>query len=639
VDPGLFDFGPDADRSETAPVAALPPWMRKSAPAPAASAEVPAPAPAPAVESAAAPALPRARRHARVDELEDQSLAAMLSEAEGLAGALAERPPFDPPADVEPRPRTESGSEAPEGLLEEDLLDDAAFDDAAFDDAAFDDADLLDDLDISAVIAAEAELPPAPLPMIRSVTVPIHRSRPATAAPAADPVDEEPAQPAPKSRAGLSRMASVAADAARTSVGKADLARAAAARAAAKAKAKAESAKAEPDVEAAAARAAAKAKAKAEPAKAEPGTTHAARKAETEQRASRRAKPAPGRSRPAREAAPVGQGAPQPTAAPAPAKSVLGKATALTRLRPGRTAISRAGIGAMAIGAIGIAVFGYGAVKGSAPSAAAVPTADNDAVNWLTNNLGTKASVLAPATIDQALGNAHFDLTRVFSYSTATNVPDWHCCNVLVAAGPDSSSARAALPTALQAAYDSSRPMATFDEDGTTVEIRQVLNGTPSAVAAGVQTEHEELVAAGKEIVNSKRFTLSATAKQQLTDGAVDSRVLIALDGIAARHTVTIAAFPNDAASTAAGAPARAVEIIGLDGKALAAGSAAVTDTTNFLNGQVDPYKPLLITVTGAQAASGATVQTMVVAFNAPGQLGLITPTTAPATPTAPAKK
>jgi hypothetical protein len=571
VDPGLFDFGPDADRPETAPVAALPPWMRKSAPAPAASAEVPAPAPAPAVESDATPALPRARRHARVDELEDQSPAAMLSEAEALAGALAERPPFDPPAAVEPRPRTESGSEAPEGLLEEDLLDDAAFDDAAFDDA-----DLLDDLDVSAVIAAEAELPPAPLPMIRSVTVPIHRSRPATAAPAADPVDEEPAQPAPKSRAGLSRMASVAADAARTSVGKADLARAAAARSAAKGKA-------EPT---------------AAPAPAQPAADR-----------------------------------------PAPAKSLLGKATALTRLRPGRTAISRAGIGAMAIGAIGIAVFGYGAVKGSAPTAAAVPTADNDAVNWLTNNLGTKASVLAPATIDQSLGKAHFDLTRVFSYSTATNVPDWHCCNVLVAAGPDSSSVRAALPTALQAAYDSSRPMATFDEDGTTVEIRQVLNGTPSAVAAGIQTEHDELVAAGKEIVNSKRFTLSATAKQQLTDGAVDSRVLIALDGIAARHTVTIAAFPNDAASTAAGAPARAVEIIGLDGKALAAGSAAVTDTTNFLNGQVDPYKPLLITVTGAQAASGATVQTMVVAFNAPGQLGLITPTTAPATPTTPAKK
>ncbi len=207
----------------------------------------------------------------------------------------------------------------------------------------------------------------------------------------------------------------------------------------------------------------------------------------------------------------------------------------------------------MVVGVVGVGVVGFGAVRGAPSTAAAVPTAENDAINWITANLGPKASVLAPATVGQGLGNAHFDTSRVVTYDGGSaTVPDWHCCNVLLAAAArGQQDVQDALPPQLQAAYDSSRPMATFDEGGTTVELRQVLNGTPAEVATGIETEHTELVTAGKDIIASKRIELSPAAKAELTAGEVDSRVILALAAIAQRHLVSVADFPNDAAGTA----------------------------------------------------------------------------------------
>jgi hypothetical protein len=292
-------------------------------------------------------------------------------------------------------------------------------------------------------------------------------------------------------------------------------------------------------------------------------------------------------------------------------------------MRPTRAAVSRAGILAMVIGTLGVCVVGFGALHG-APSTAPMPTAENDAINWITANLGPKASVLAPATVGQGLGNAHFDTSRVVTYDGGSaTVPDWHCCNVLLATAPDGQDVQDALPPQLQAAYDSSRPIATFDENGTRVELRQVLNGTPSAVGTGIETEHSELVAAGKDIIASKRIELSPAAKAELTAGEVDSRVILALAAIAQRHLVSVADFPNDAAGTAAGAAARQLVIDALDGKPLATGSAAVTDTTSVFNAEVAPYRPMSLELIDAQV--GATAPDLVMTFDAPGPLGLVT--------------
>jgi hypothetical protein len=231
--------------------------------------------------------------------------------------------------------------------------------------------------------------------------------------------------------------------------------------------------------------------------------------------------------------------------------------------------------------------------------------------------------LLAPAAVAQGLGKAHFDTSRVITYGGGSaTVPDWHCCNVLLASAAHGQDVQDALPPQLQAAYDSSRPIATFDENGTRVEVRQVLNGTPAEVATGIETEHTELLAAGKDLIASKRIELSPAAKAKLLAGDVDSRVILALAGLAQRHLVSVADFSNDSAGTAAGATARSVVIDALDGKPLASGNAAVTDTTSFFDAEVAPYRPMSLVLIDPQP--GAASPDLVMNFDAPGPLGLI---------------
>jgi len=297
------------------------------------------------------------------------------------------------------------------------------------------------------------------------------------------------------------------------------------------------------------------------------------------------------------------------------------------RLRPGRRTVSGLGIVAMLGGGIGAAALGYGASHG-APSAVPASGSQLVAAEWVAANLGPKASLLAPRNVGRALAATHFDTSRVLSYgdglSQTAAIPDWHCCNVLLATAESGQAIRDALPAPLRAAYDQSRPIAQFSAGGTTTELRQVLDGTPQRVAASVRAEHAELVAAGSEILAAKRITLSPTARQQAASGDVDARVLVALVGIASRHQVSVADFPLDDATRAADATARAVRIDGLDSKPITAGGAELADTTNFLSAQVAPYRPMALTPVGADSGSGKL--SIVVSFDAPGPLGLLAP-------------
>jgi hypothetical protein len=108
-----------------------------------------------------------------------------------------------------------------------------------------------------------------------------------------------------------------------------------------------------------------------------------------------------------------------------------------------------------------------------------------------------------------------------------------------------------------------------------------------------------------------------------VTQGQVDSRVLLAIVGLAGRHDVSVLDFPIGDPEQAVDGLAREVRIDQLDGKALAAGSAAVGDADGFLSMQVDPYKPAAMQLTDPDG-SGSTL--LDIRYAAPGPLGLITP-------------
>jgi hypothetical protein len=133
------------------------------------------------------------------------------------------------------------------------------------------------------------------------------------------------------------------------------------------------------------------------------------------------------------------------------------------------------------------------------------------------------------------------------------------------------------------------------------------------------------LVNAGKEVLASKKLHLSAQAKEMVTGGQVDSRVLLAIVGLAARHEVSVLDFPIGDPEQAVDGLAREVRIDKLDGKPLAAGGAAVSDADAFLGMQVDPYKPAAMELSDPDGTGSNLLD---IRYDAPGPLGLITPRT-----------
>jgi hypothetical protein len=326
---------------------------------------------------------------------------------------------------------------------------------------------------------------------------------------------------------------------------------------------------------------------------------------------------------------------PQPAPAPAvaPAPPVAPAAARPARRTQARGDKARRVATFVGVGMIGVSALGalYIGTVGTPSAPVPLPDSQLAANQWVVDNIGATASVLAPAPVAKALTKDGFDAGRLVPYAdgasgptgSVTN-PSWNCCNVLFVTSPaGDSSVRDGLPTTLRPAYDQSRALASFTVAGRTTELRQVLNGTKSQIAASLASEHTVLVNAGKEVLASKKLHLSAQARDMVTQGQVDSRVLLAIVGLAGRHDVSVLDFPIGDPEQAVDGLAREVRIDQLDGKALAAGSAAVGDADGFLSMQVDPYKPAAMQLTDPDG-SGSTL--LDIRYAAPGPLGLITP-------------
>jgi hypothetical protein len=286
----------------------------------------------------------------------------------------------------------------------------------------------------------------------------------------------------------------------------------------------------------------------------------------------------------------------------------------------GLTMVLAGGLGALYIG-----------VSGGSTPATPLPTSQEAAGQWVMANVGPTASLLAPASVAKALTRDGFDAGRVIPYTdgpsgstgSVTN-PQWNCCNVLFVSSPEGdSSVRDGLPVALRPAYDQSRALASFTSDGQTTELRQVLNGSRAEITASLNSERAVLVNAGKEVLASKKLHLSPAATRMVKAGQVDSRVLLAIVGLAGRHEVSVLDFPIGDAETAVDGLAREVRIDKLDGKPLEAGNAAVSDADAFLNMQVDPYKPATMQLSDPDGSGRLLLD---IRYAAPGPLGLITP-------------
>lgn len=331
---------------------------------------------------------------------------------------------------------------------------------------------------------------------------------------------------------------------------------------------------------------------------------------------------------PAAPAVPAARATPQPTSAqpsrPAPPVPVAVPAADDEPSAGGRKWVA-ALLVAAAIAGGAIAWNVSGGTTTTVTSTVPLAGSAQAARDWLNVNLGEKSSVLAPASVAEGLREVDFAKDRVIGYPDVPSdpgaIPDWRCCNVLVATAPSGVRVTSGMPPALQSAYEQSRLLATFEAGGTVTEVRQVLDGSPEAVAEALQTEQDARIAAGKEIAGIDRIKLSKSAKADLTAGRVDSRVMLALVGLSRLVEVSVLDFPIDPADKAAGAPARGMRIDELGGKKVLDGNVESDTAYDFLDAQVAPYRPLDVELINEDSGS-----ILELTYDAPGTLGLITP-------------
>jgi hypothetical protein len=124
------------------------------------------------------------------------------------------------------------------------------------------------------------------------------------------------------------------------------------------------------------------------------------------------------------------------------------------------------------------------------------------------------------------------------------------------------------------------------------------------------------------ELLRSPRFTFPVAAARQLEAGNVDTRLLVAMEGLSPVSPMTIVGFGDSGPRASAGIPLRSVDLTGTNGATLTRNSAYVTSVLKQLSSLPPPYRPSLVQL--VRAAGGQTF--LRIEFAAPSPLGLIGP-------------
>jgi hypothetical protein len=155
--------------------------------------------------------------------------------------------------------------------------------------------------------------------------------------------------------------------------------------------------------------------------------------------------------------------------------------------------------------------------------------------------------------------------------------------------------------------------LAGFGSGGARVEIRAVAPGGAAAYRDALAADLAARRQASAELLRNPDISASAAARGPLSDGSVDSRLLVTfamLAGLRLAHPLRIISFGQQAPGASAGVPLRSAEIAGPASQALLA----------FLRAQQAPFLATVIRVIrlgGGQAA-------VRIGFAGPSPLGLL---------------
>jgi hypothetical protein len=171
-------------------------------------------------------------------------------------------------------------------------------------------------------------------------------------------------------------------------------------------------------------------------------------------------------------------------------------------------------------------------------------------------------------------------------------------------------------------AADAPAAIASFGSAGARISIRVIIPQGAAAYAAALRQDIVFREQSGTELLQNQRIAVSATGRQQLTSGRVDSRLLLTLANLASQWPVSILAFGDLAPGASPGIPLRGAEVAVTSSKAVHNTVAQLRLMSAFVRGLGDFYQSARLQT--MRLAGGQNV--LRITFAAPSPLGVLSP-------------
>jgi hypothetical protein len=276
-------------------------------------------------------------------------------------------------------------------------------------------------------------------------------------------------------------------------------------------------------------------------------------------------------------------------------------------------------IGVLAVAAV--RYFGRSAAGSQAGGTAgrAAAAARGAAAAWVAQQVSRDAKVSCDPAMCAALRTRGFPSGELLVLGSASKVPTSSA--VVVETPAVLSLFGSSLATAWAPAV-----LASFGSGSALVTVRVIAPNGAAAYQTKLSADLADRKTAGAALLNDAQITVPPLASEQLTAGAVDSRLLLALAALAARQPISIVQFGNPGPGPGAGVPLRFVDLAERDRARHMSPAAYVRSVRAYLS-TVDPrFRPAsMMTVVLAEGQAVLRVE-----VTAPSPLGVFG---APSTP------
>jgi hypothetical protein len=279
------------------------------------------------------------------------------------------------------------------------------------------------------------------------------------------------------------------------------------------------------------------------------------------------------------------------------------------RPRRRRVAVALALVVVVALGAgVTGVIIGRSARPSPAPAAAGGASATRgEAASWIAGQVAASAIVACDPAMCAVLHADGLPATRLLVLGTATADPLGS--DVVVA----TLAVRNEFGTRLQSVY-APVVIASFGTGAGRIDIRAIAPDGTAAYQAALAADRRSRISAGSQLLRNPRIIVASGARNALSGGDVDPRLLMMLAALADQQQVRITAFGDPSPGASPGVPLRSVQIAALGPGAEAA--ASLRSMLSLIDAQRQPFQPLRAALAGSSA--------LTVEYAAPSPLGLL---------------